>query len=433
MGFGLSEQQKNRLVIVGASVRPWVQSAALAGMHVDAFDFFADWDCQQLFTARQLAANSGGSGLGNSINRIAWFQDLLESSNQSIIDRCGAAVILGGFETRIEQVQRLANQMVVLGTSPFHLSRLQNQLRVFSFLQRSGFAVPPTRQSLERHHLPDRWLRKTFGGSGGLGVRLAKASDVDIVEPDVCFQSRVDGANLSAVFVSTCEDNCTRTTLLGITQQMVGDDQMGADEFQYCGSLGPVRGSKETRQVILSLGNCLAKEFGIVGLWGTDFIATEQSVVPVDINPRPTASMELFESLLRREAPIQSCDSVIRSMLDLHVRACRGQLSREQFERLDSISPGAGELMEGKAILFRRAKQPLRITDHLFGQLKTMFNVEFFGSTHEGASIADVPNPGQLIRVGHPIMTLRVRTQRDQVLIKLREQAELVLGLFEVG
>src|SRR5690606_21045188 len=83
--------------------------------------------------------------------------------------------------------------------------------------------------------------------------------------------------------------------------------------FHYAGSLGPLRLANATTRHLQALGDLLAAEFQLIGAFGVDFIldADEETVWPVEINPRYTASMEVLE---------RAHDQLIVAQ---HIAACR--------------------------------------------------------------------------------------------------------------
>jgi predicted ATP-grasp superfamily ATP-dependent carboligase len=248
------------------------------------------------------------------------------------------------------------------------------------------------------------------------------------MKEDRFFQARVDGKSIAGVFVSyRGSDRHIQTLLFGVTEQIVGDKWLGAAAFQYCGSIGPRRIPDAISVQIESVGRCLATEFEIIGMWGVDFIVSENGAMPVDINPRMTASMELFEWSFRQ------VESGIRSMVDLHVKACRGKLDRPEFEKAKHAIADSDKMVEGKAILFHRGSKPLRISTTTFAALKQIFNSAFYESTEPGFSIADIPQEEQKIKPGHPILTLRIRTQGDQVLSRIHAQAAEIFEALQVA
>jgi len=68
-------------------------------------------------------------------------------------------------------------------------------------------------------------------------------------------------------------------------------------DLNYHGSVGPIAISETVKQQVGRIANELAQKFSLAGMWGLDFILdVEGQVWPVDLNPRITASAELFET-----------------------------------------------------------------------------------------------------------------------------------------
>jgi predicted ATP-grasp superfamily ATP-dependent carboligase len=111
-------------------------------------------------------------------------------------------------------------------------------------------------------------------------------------------------------------------------------------------------------------------EFGLVGLNGLDFIASEGVAYPIEVNPRYSASMELVERASRSEP----------SLFALHEGACAGVLP-PRVARPRSVW--------GKAIVFARRDVMVR-----------------GGRVWRRIGAADLPHAGELIRKGRPVCTV---------------------------
>ena len=119
----------------------------------------------------------------------------------------------------------------------------------------------------------------------------------------------------------------------------------------------------------------VAREFDLVGLNAVDFIACDDVVHPIEVNPRWSASMELVERAFgvgTFAAHAQACVDGVLPRFDVRV-AFRG-LSRAV----------------GKAIVFARE-------DLVAGDTS--------GWLFRG-DVRDVPNAEDRIRAGHPICTV---------------------------
>jgi predicted ATP-grasp superfamily ATP-dependent carboligase len=182
-------------------------------------------------------------------------------------------------------------------------------------------------------------------------------------------QQRLAGVPGSILFAADGQAG----VVLGISRQIVGDANMGAQGFRYCGSLlGPPAvlfpDQPALGDVAGRLASAVAKEFTVRGLNGIDFIATGGIPWPIEVNPRYSASMELLE---RQRA---------LSIFEVHEQACRGALPK----------PPASAGIQGKAVVFARRNVVMGDTREWL----------------EDTSVADIPEPGERIRRGRPICTV---------------------------
>jgi predicted ATP-grasp superfamily ATP-dependent carboligase len=87
--------------------------------------------------------------------------------------------------------------------------------------------------------------------------------------------------------------------LLGLTEQLVGQPAFGATGFNYCGNLVPPPLPSDELAALLrevrALITYLAEIFGLRGLNGLDFIWHAGRAWAIEINPRPSASLELLD------------------------------------------------------------------------------------------------------------------------------------------
>ena len=117
-----------------------------------------------------------------------------------------------------------------------------------------------------------------------------------------------------------------------------------------------------------------AKEFGVVGVNGVDFIARDGVPYAIEVNPRWAGSMELVERAYGL------------SGFGVHAAACAcGTLPKFDFAK---ARRGVGAL--GKAIVFARRDVTAGDTHALIAD----------------ASVRDVPPPGTRVPAGRPMCTV---------------------------
>jgi predicted ATP-grasp superfamily ATP-dependent carboligase len=160
---------------------------------------------------------------------------------------------------------------------------------------------------------------------------------------------------------------------------LIGEALLGGRDFQYAGSIGPLDLTASQRQQWQQLGDCLSDRFGLRGLFGVDAIDTGRAIIPVEINPRYTASIEVLERSLRW--PIAAW----------HVQACR-------TARLPELPSAKAIGCCGKAIVYAEhrcrwtgEKAALRMADTAAGGWP---------------SLADIPRQGTRFECGWPILTV---------------------------
>jgi predicted ATP-grasp superfamily ATP-dependent carboligase len=222
-----------------------------------------------------------------------------------------------------------------------------------------------------------RWLVKPHASGGGHGVHWWRPDHV--VPRSSHLQRFIAGVPASIVFAAT------RGTAvpLGLTRQIVGDEAFGATGFRYCGSiLAPAGDAQLARDAELlaaasELAGTVAREFDLIGVNGIDFIARDGVPVPIEVNPRYSASMELVEQAYGV------------SIFDAHAAAClRGNLPVFDLARARATGPAYG-----KAIVFARH-------DVICGDTRGWL---------DDPSVRDVPHPDEHIPAGRPVCTVFAR------------------------
>ena len=191
------------------------------------------------------------------------------------------------------------------------------------------------------------------------------------------FQQRLRGSSYSAAFVAQGAVGDVR--FVGITEQLIGESQLHAAPFAWCGNIGPVSLPIQIESGVRRVANFLKWKFGLRGLFGLDFVVTSEGQWGVtEINPRYPASLELLEFATGAELLKDHCES-FAGPLELPVVAWE---------------PATGSVF-GKAILYAAART----------QAPPIAPIEQFPYRHWPRR-ADVPTPGSEIGRGEPLLTV---------------------------
>jgi len=360
--------ERNPLLIVGASVRAAAQSAIRAGLHPVCADLYADEDLRAI--AKVLPLRDYPRGLPAAV-RLA---------------PAAPWIYTGALENHPGVIEAVCRERPLWGNSGNSLARIRDPAELQRALVAADLAVAQVRASSDPPALDGTWMLKPIRSAGGRGIRIWDAS---APSPNAChqehyFQQRLHGEPMSALFVTTS----TATHFVGASRQFVGLDWLNAGRFAYCGSLGPLELSEELDRTLPRIGSVLAREFGLRGLFGCDFVSDGRSVWLTEVNPRYTASVEIFEHALGI------------SVLAHHCQACLS------FAHDADFHPAPAGLCEDTTVPRHRFVAKAILFSHTDFEVPDALVVES-DSQHGGIPlIADVPRVGTKILRGHPVCTI---------------------------
>ena len=342
------------MLLAGVSVRALAESAARAGAQVTALDAYGDLDLRRIARVVAIPRNASGT-----------FDQMAVARASRDIDATAVSYV-SSFENAPEAVELLARGRTLVGNTAAVLRRVRDPLALARALPKLGLYGPLVRASAPLITSARRWLLKPRRSGGGHGI-VRWTIGMAVPRTSVV-QERIPGPAGSIIFVADGES----ISPLAITRQLSGDPAFGAGGYAYCGSiLEPHRPALFANA--LELAARVAREFELRGLCGIDFIARGDVPYVIEVNPRPTASMELAE----RATGV--------SIWLAHVSGCSGALPPSTL-----AATGASMLAHGKAVLYARRDVVLGDTTHWLG----------------GDDVRDIPAPGERIARGTPICTI---------------------------
>lgn len=334
---------KPAVALFGASVRALAQSAAAAGFDVFGADLFLDDDLAEV------------CAVGCGIPTKSYPQGFREMADHwKGIPR----VYTGGLENHPDVVEHFAHTGPLWGCPPESLSAC----RAPTALQGLGFNTPAIKLDPTNVPVDGTWLRKPIRSSGGRGIETWRGGELPA---DCVLQQRVDGQSCSASFLAAAD----RTVLIGAATQFVGEAWTGAPQFVYAGGVAPLDLTESETRRLEQVGETLRVAFGLRGLFGVDAIRRGAEWSVIEINPRPTASMELFEL------------AGIANVFELHCVAFKGPETT-----LKRPARAAG-----KAILYAAA--PFELTESI-------------PPVENGIRLADRSQAGTKFAAGDPVATV---------------------------
>jgi len=287
--------ERPSLIVVSTSARALAWSARRAGYAPLAIDVFGDRDT--LEASSDAICLTGG--LANGFEGGA----LIDAIEAMLAKHNPVGVVYGGgFDDRSELIAAMAGRLRVFGNSAATMGRIKDPVELSRLCARLGVSHPEI--APEPPAVRSGWLAKRRGASGGAHIR--DAALVDFASGDYYFQRRVSGESRSALFTANGED----VEIVGLTAQWA--TPIGRQLFRYGGAVGPIELPQAQASRIRHAVTVLSKEFGLVGLNSADFIVSGDAVWLIEINARPGATLDVF-------------DSSNNPLIAHHVAACEGR------------------------------------------------------------------------------------------------------------
>jgi predicted ATP-grasp superfamily ATP-dependent carboligase len=264
-------------------------AAARGGYRIAAFDIFNDADTRRFCVCSNTLPFRDGS-----FDAAALLHSL------DALDAGGVAgVVYGsGFEKQPMLLETIAARFNLLGNKPEVLAWLKDPVRFFALLEQLSIPHPETSNT---RPADAGWLLKASGGSGGTHIRLHGAAQ----EGDY-YQRQLQGMPVSVLFLADGKN----AQIIGHNEQWLAPT--GDMPYRYGGAVSQAELPQELRQQMAHWAAELTLATGMRGINSMDCLLTEQGLVVLEINPRLSATMDLYG---------------IPDLFERHVQACAGKLS----------------------------------------------------------------------------------------------------------
>jgi predicted ATP-grasp superfamily ATP-dependent carboligase len=369
-------------LVLGLSTRALAESALQSGNKIFTLDYFGDQDQKDRVENISLARD---------YKQPFSAKNLLAASRDLDFD---SVVYTSNLENHPAVVETLSQRANVLGNSSRVLSRVRDWKILRDVCEKHSIAHPLTLLPGEEQKAGSKlsWLCKPTDGGGGTGIHSWTGAPI---KPGFVLQEKIDGIPASAAFVADGK----KGVVLGLTHQLIGQDELGGKGFSWCGNILPLPLSSDQQlfihKAVETMVNCLVKQFYLRGVGGIDFVISrdqDNRLTPflIEVNPRYTGAMELIEKAHGL------------NIYSLHLNGMKGDLP----DFCLSYSPIGS--FHAKGILF--SPEPIKIRNTK-------------GWSEKGR--CDIPFPGDRIEQGHPVSSLFAKGKtHDQALTNLFKSAD---------
>jgi uncharacterized protein len=285
------------VIVAAYSARALASSATRSGFAPLSIDVFGDDDTREMsFASVKL---DGGLSEGFTLDKLVCAVEMLISAHDPVGLIYGA-----GFEHQPKTIAAIAGRTRIFGNRAETLKRAKDPIALARVCKANGVRHPQV--AFAPPDEPERWLVKRQGAAGG--AHIAGAHEASGASPDCYYQLRVTGESISALFLASEKT----TEIIGLSMQWTAPT--AASQFRYGGAAGPVDiGPAQAEEIGRSVA-AIASELNLVGLNSADFLISADAVWLIEINPRPGATLDVFES---NEAPLFAH----------HIAACEGRLT----------------------------------------------------------------------------------------------------------
>jgi uncharacterized protein len=367
------------------------QSAARAGHPVAALDLFNDLDTARWAVASQAVAARSGPGL--HFDRA----DLLRLARRLCPpERCLGLVYGAGFEDDTDLLRRLAQGRRIVGNAPALVRRLKDPAGFFGLLDRLRIPFPEWSAAMPASRRG--WLYKRRGGTGGDHVIDAALLKTAPPAEAGYFQRRRRGRPMSLLLLA----DGSNALVAGISLQLtLGSGPRPHMWLGAAGPLGPADLPRATARRLHRAAEALVEATGLVGCNSLDFLLDGESELILELNPRPSATLELYDP----DWP--------QGLFDAHLQACAGHL------------PSPGPVRRIPADRRRAPRDPGTVRGHAI-----VYNDELEAIPAPVGLppwCSDLSRAGSRIASGAPVCTVRAEGASLQAVRRqLRRRARLI-------
>ena len=365
---------KPHLFLIGSSTRALAQQVMRCGLTPGCFDAYADLDlsgCEPyLFTTSFNEATPG----------------VTPAEFQAIVGQT-PWIYTGPLENAPGWLEQAAMKSTCWGNTAETNRAVRNLACLAPAINHQNFqvTVPEILPLSQPPDKPNGWLFKPADEAGGWSITGARAwisqgRHRSMSHACGYFQKRVEGPSFGATIAS----DGTEAVVLGLCRSLHGAP---GRQFAYAGSVGPTRSHAFASILprLTRLARWLCRRTNLRGLWNIDLVLDDRkkSWHLLEINPRPSASMEVLEL------------AVQRPLFRIHQ-----MIFEQRHEWLGEAKQLAHLIVQARGQIEKRviyAEKEFRASVEVAQRLQP--------DLWKQSRWADLPRPGTRIGAGLPVMT----------------------------
>jgi len=343
------EKIKN-ILIVASSARLLAQWAKSEGFLPLAIDCFADVDTQE-------------TALDSVKVHELTVKHVKEAASAFKKQYIISYVIYGsGLESHQETLKWLEQNFTVIGNSFAVFASIQNKASFFKLLKQQGIDCPEI--SFQQPCDSQNWLIKPLNGEGGIGVKKYAGESNSCYWQKYCF-----GTARSVLFIA----KDSKYEIIGFHKQFA--TQINDHPFIFSGVMTQPEINKGIVKTLTAILDILVNKYSLKGVGSLDFIEKNNQCFVLEINARPSASLNLYDS----------------GLFSKHIDSCtheNGAFASSGRCETKSSLPNAPNLYRAFKILFAE-------TDIIIDRQMSW-----------PSWVSDIPQDSSIINTGSPICSI---------------------------
>ena len=353
------------ILVIGLSTRMLVKS--LSNSHdVFAIDVFGDLDT--LETACGWRSIGNANYLIDETRFLKVFKNVVKEYSPT------AFIHSSGFEGKYHLIEKAEKTLPHYGLPVKRIKKVRDSAIFFKMLSKLKVNYPETIVKGFGVKCPRGWLRKSFDTAAGSGI--TKKNDSNLNSQSIYLQKEISGKPMSVFFLAGRE----KIKVFGFCENLYINKN--SSPYYFAGLIGPIQICNRLISKIFEIIKKISNEFNLIGLNGLDFILMSEKIYVLEVNPRPTAAMEIFENFFR-------C-----SLLDLHCDVFSRPFKPKKLREIKFFEKiSFAKKIYGTRIIF--AEKDINLTQDFFRQLNGL------------SWCRDLPNVDSL-KKGDPICSIMI-------------------------
>ncbi len=311
------------ILIIGINTRALVNSCLKLNYNIFSTSYFKTSDFPDIENVKCILDESKNKTSGtfeqqfNPKNLLKESEDYLEIADHIILQ---SGITSNDFEGKYSKYKKK-----ILGNK--NIENVENKFKFYNkiknkYLTPATFYLNDIYEAIEiNKNYPDKqFILKPTSGSGGYNTNLLNndsLNQINNAENGWILQEYISGTTVSSsVFgIKNNAQHLVNSRLL--TTRDFGHE----NKFLYIGNITPFNSkidpnANSLNKEMIEISESLIKDFKLIGSNGVDFIANENGLYVIEINPRIQGTYECCENTFEI------------NMLDYHINACKGNLSK---------------------------------------------------------------------------------------------------------